>query len=458
MQATRRWIVWLASLASILALAPAASAATTVPNPTTGNPFGCRASGIRTDLGGSDVVEPVVANPATYPCYDQSSGVASTQVPTGNSQLITAGPVGAFTYVAGSSNGSTAYGAAAVASVKAVNIPTSQGIITIVGPAEADAAYECVSGKVVGYGQSTLDVVYVNGKATFIPAGGQQQTIPLGGGAYIVANEKITTPTSITERVLDVHLSNGTDVIVGEAMVTLRGSDPCATSTGQPPVLEICPQGSTLDVVHQECVIRLPGQVIYVSRPFQGPSGGVVMALSVARKRFHSPCLYGTGPKFALIATKRGARVLGTPRSDRILAFGALERVSGLGGNDCIDGKGFHQQLFDGNGKDRVWGGSGFTRIAVGNGNDYVNGRGGRDWITAGNGNDKVIGGKQTSRIDIGLGRDVVYGGPAKNRIWAGGDNARVNCGSGRNNTAFVRKRARHYAATHGCQHVHVLK
>jgi Ca2+-binding RTX toxin-like protein len=453
-------MVTLGALASLLVLAPGAFAATGTPSPSAGNPFGCRASGARVELGGATVAEPIVANAPTYPCYTASQGVATVSIPTGNSNSILGGPVGAFTDVAGSSDGSVAYGAAAVASVKGVTIPTGSGVVTVVGPAEADAGYECENGSVVGFGQSTLNVIYVNGKKTTLPTPGKPTTITLGGGAYIALNEKIQSASSITERVVDIHLASGSEIVVGEAQVTQNGTNPCAGVTGAPPSLEICPPGSTLNVVAQACEIILNGgkTVIYVSRPFKGPSGGTVVALSVARKRYHSPCLYGPGPKYALVATKRGGHVEGTLYSDRILALGAFERVAGLGGNDCIDGKGGNQKLFDGNGKDRVWASGGFNRIGVGNGNDQVNGRNGRDWITAGNGNDTVRGGRGNSRIDVGIGHDHVYGGPGRNRIWAAGDNARVSCGSGGHNLAFVRRRAYSYALSHGCTRVIRLK
>ncbi|HWC84963.1 MAG TPA: hypothetical protein VG388_00390, partial [Solirubrobacteraceae bacterium] len=60
-------------------------------------------------------------------------------------------------------------------------------------------------------------------------------------------------------------------------------------------------------------------------------------------------------------------------------------------------------------------------------------------------------------RIDVGLGRSRVFGGPGKNRVFAGANAAKVSCGSGHNNSAFVRTAAQHYAKTHGCQHIHLL-
>ena len=75
---------------------------------------------------------------------------------------------------------------------------------------------------------STLDVIYVNGVKQVLPSAGSPTTIQLGGGSYIAVNEKITTSTSITERVLDVHLQGLASIVVGEAEVTLTRSDPCA--------------------------------------------------------------------------------------------------------------------------------------------------------------------------------------------------------------------------------------
>jgi hypothetical protein len=352
--------------------------------------------------------------------------------------------------------GSTAPGATAVAAVQAVTIPTGNGgFISVAGPIEATASYACVNDQLVATASSTLMVLDVNGQNMTVQPGAPSK-IDLGGGSFIAVNQKVQTANSLTETVLEVNLNGVADIVLGEAKVTQSISNPCANTTGAPPVLEICPPGSTLNIGRQLCVIIACGQTIVVSRPFQGPSGGTVVALCTGKFRGY-PCTTGPGPKFALVATKQGGRVFGTPKSDRILAFGKYERIAGLGGNDCIDGIGGHQTIFDGNGNDKVYGGPGFNRIAVGQGNDYVNGRNGSDWITASNGRDRIIGGRGNSRIDVGLGRSVVFGGPGKNRIFAGANAAKVSCGSGHNNSAFVRTAAEHFAKTHGCQHIHLL-
>jgi Ca2+-binding RTX toxin-like protein len=426
-------------------------------------PFGCRASAARITLLSSLTVEPTIANPNTTPCATDTAGSATVSVPTTGSSIVNAGPVGAFTYSVYSPSGSTAPGATAVAAVQGVTIPTGgTGFISVVGPVQASASYSCVNDQLQSSGSSTLDLIDVNGQNQTVQPG-QPETIQLGGGSYIAINEQIQTATSLTERVLDVHLAGLADVVVGEAMVTQSVSDPCAGTSGTPPVLEICPPGSTLNIAAQLCEIVTTNangtqSVIVVSRPFQGPSGGTVYPTSVVAGKYPGyPCTTGPGPKFALVATKRGGRVFGTPKSDRILALGGYERVAGLGGNDCINGTGGHQTIYDGNGKDRIYAGRSSNRIGVGNGNDYVNGRSGSDWITAGNGNDTVYGGHGNSRIDVGLGKDHVHGGPGKNKIFAAANSAKVSCGTGRHNTAFLRTAAKKYASKHGCEHIHLL-
>jgi Ca2+-binding RTX toxin-like protein len=448
---TRRLTALLGAGICLLAFAGSAAAAGTTP-------FGCRASTARVTLLNSLTTEPTIANPSTTPCVTDTAGASTVSVPTTASAPVVAGPVGAFTYSVFSTSGATAPGATAVAAVDGVTIPSPNGNIVIAGPIQATASYACVNDALVPQGTSTLNLISINGTNTPV-APGQPTTIDLGGGSFIAVNQKVETANSLTETVLEVKLNGLADIVIGEAKVTQSVSSPCAGTSGAPPVLEICPPGSTLNISAQLCEIVLPGGgVIVVSRPFQGPSGGTVFPTSVVAKKYPGfPCTTGPGPKFALVATKRGGRVYGTPKSDRILALGAYERVAALGGNDCVNGNGAHLTIFDGNGKDRVYGGPAFTRIGVGNGNDYINGRSGSDWITAGNGSDTVIGGKGNSRIDVGLGKDHVSGGPGRNKIFAAANGAKISCGSGKHNTADVRSAAAKYAKSHGCQSIHLL-
>jgi hypothetical protein len=50
-----------------------------------------------------------------------------------------------------------------------------------------------------------------------LPAPGAPDTIQLGGGSYIALNQNVTTGTSITEQLVDVHLNGVGDVVMGEA-------------------------------------------------------------------------------------------------------------------------------------------------------------------------------------------------------------------------------------------------
>jgi hypothetical protein len=418
-------------------------------------------------LGQAVLAEPSVANKDTNPCLTDTALTGKIQVPTTN-PILAVGPAGAFTSQSGTPT--IAPGAAAVADIQAINIPTAAGTISIVGPIEADAAYQCTNGQLSSFAQSTLDVIYVNGVAMKLPAPGAPDNINLGL-VDIKVNQQYTTADSITERVLEVTVPSSAsplvDVIVGEATVTKNSANPCIGTTGVPPggggassTSQACPTGSTLDVTANACVIIFAGQTIYVSQPFKGPTGGTVLPLSVARQKYGGPCTTGPGPNFALVATKPHGRVQGTPRSDRILALGVGERVAGLAGNDCLDGRGGHgQKLYDGNGKDRVYGGPGSNRIGVGNGNDYLNGRtGSGDFISAGNGKDIVYGGHGKTRIAVGIGPDHIYGGPSANHIWAIGDRVQVRCGTGTRNQAWVRRNAVPFAHSHGCQTIHVIK
>lgn len=438
--------------------AGSASAATTTTGPQT-TPFGCRASSARVTLLNAVTVEPLVANSPDDPCKTDSHGVSSVNVPTTAAPGVNAGPAAVLTENVFSTTPGQARGATAVSDVQGVVIPTSSGQISIVGPVESTATYACSNGGLTSSATSTLDVLYIAGKAIALPSPGASMTIQLGGGSYIAINEKTETATSITERVLHVHLQGLADIVVGEAHVDLTASDPCLGSNGPPPNLNACPDGSTLDPVHLVCVIILPGgEVIIVGPPFTGPTGGKVLAVSVARTKYKSPCLNGPGPKYVLIVTKVHGRATGTLRADRIIALGAFERIAGLGGNDCIDGRGRGQTIWDGNGKDRIYGGPGKTRIGVGNGNSHVWGRKGADWITAGNGNDWLYGGSSSSRIDVGLGHSHVFGGPKNNRIFAGSGHALVKCGSGKHNVAYLRNRAAKYGAKHGCEKIYFLR
>ncbi|MHB8658390.1 MAG: choice-of-anchor P family protein [Solirubrobacteraceae bacterium] len=465
-------------------------------------PFGCRASLARVSLGSSTILEPLVANKATAPCTTLSDGLNSLSIPSAGKLILSAGPAAVYTFDSSSQptiTGTVAPGATALSTVNGVTIPTSGGSIVIVGPVSTQASYACMNGSVMAASSSTLTALYVNGQKISL-APDQGETIKLGGGSYVAINEKLQTATSLAERLLDVHLSDGDDIVVGEAKVTQVRADPCASSNSNgnsnttPPAINPCPPGSMLNIAAQLCEIVLPnGTVIIISRPFQGPTGGEVLALSVARKLYRSPCLYGKGPNYAIVGTNKADRITGTSRSERILALAGDDRVAGQGGDDCIDGGpgddriwggngndrvfggpgddrisvqngdayvdggSGNDKIFLGNGNDRVFGGPGNDRISVGRGNDYINGGTGNDTISAGDGNDTAIGGPGNDWIYVGNGIDHVYGGSGNDRIYSPSENGYIDCGSGRD-LAYINTFAMPYARRHGCETVRQLR
>jgi hypothetical protein len=463
------------------------------------NPFGCRASLARVGLGNATILEPIVANGPGAPCASDSHGVQTASIPALSNYLALAGPAAVYTFSSTSqptTTGAVAPGATALASVDGVTIPTPNGgSIVIAGPVQASASYECSGGKVTSSGSTTLSVITVNGtKITLVPD--QGLTIPLGNGSYVAVNESLKTATSVTERILDVHLQGLADVVVGEASVSQNSANPCAGTFGTPPPsLNPCPAGSTFDPVNQVCEIVLPGgTVIIVGRPFEGPTGGTVLALSVARRLYHSPCLQGRGPNYAIVGTNHADRINGTRLSERILGLGGPDRIAGQGGSDCIDGGAGkdriwggngdkvrvyggsgndrisvqngdayadggsgNDRIFLGNGNDVAYGGPGNDRVAVGRGNDRIWGGTGNDILVAGNGDDMVDGGAGNDRIYLGNGRDHIYGDSGSDRLYGRGQVAWMNCGSG-SDTAYVNTFAARWAARHGCERIHLIR
>lgn len=427
-------------------------------------PFGCRAS-IGRAVPSSSVlptVEPFVANNAGDPCVTDSSALPSATI--GNAALgvsASVGSAGAFTYSTTSLDPVTGFaaGAASLASTYSASITTSFGTVKI-GPSEAQAAYGCAGGAVVPTSSSTVGAITVNGSPIAIGNPSAEQTIALPGGATLKINETISTGTSLTRRVADLAIPNVGELVIAEAAVT-RGATPCAgdAGSGVPPVLTPCPAGSSFDILAKICKIAgSDGQgSTAVSPPFQGPTGGKVLALSVARSLYKSKCLSGSGPAYAVVGTSKADRINGTGKADRIIGLGGNDRLAGLAGKDCLDGGAGADKLFEGNGKGRrVYGGAGADRIQTGNGAASIYGGAGNDRIQTGNGAEHVWGGAGNDRINAGLGPVRVHGGAGHDRLYAPSQAGRVDCGAG-GGTAFVNRVEKRYAKAHRCSPVHVI-
>jgi hypothetical protein len=185
--------------------------------------------------------------------------------------------------------------------------------------------------------------------------------------------------------------------------------------------------------------IVLPGgTVVVVGRPFQGPTGGTVLALSVARRLYHRPCLHGLGPNYAIVGTNHADRIKGTRRSERILGLGGPDRIAGQGGSDGIDGgAGIDRHL----GRQRRQGscvrrprkrpdlGSERRRVrgrSIRRRPDLPRQRQRRRLRRPGN-----------DRIAVGRGDDKIWGGAGNDRLYGRGEVSWMYCGSGKD-TAYV--------------------
>ena len=222
----------------------------------------------------------------------------------------------------------------------------------------------------------------------------------------------------------DVPLAN---VIVAESRITLNGAacDPNAGGntpgtggnggggTGTGTSGQGCPNGSVYDAANKVCVIAVPGTQtpsnpagqltgpgsVVVSQPGKGPTGGTVITLAQARKRFPtSPCVRGGGPLYVVKGTNRKDKITGTNKRDRILGLKGNDRLDGGRGRDCIDG---------GKGRDGMTGGQQ---------NDRVYGRKGRDFLNGDAGNDRLMGGTGNDYINAAYGADRVFGGRGTTR------------------------------------------
>jgi hypothetical protein len=426
-----------AAFVSLLCIASSASAAS--------SPFGCRASAARVGLLGSTLLEPAVANNAENPCVNDSKLLSEVNVPATGSPLLTAGPAAVYTAA------SDATGAAALAQVDGVTIPTPSGALVIAGPIYALAEYSCVNGSVSSNAMSTLDLLYIGGTpVTLTP--GQNMTIQLGGGSYVSVNEQISTANSLTERVLDVHLAGLADIVVGEATVNQPASNPCTgPGGGGGGPITICPPGTTYNPGLQACVITLPGGgVIVINPPFGGESGGTVIPLGEARQLYNSRCLYGPGPNYAIVGTNGPDHINGTRRAERILGLGGNDVINGGGGNDCIDGGRGNDRLTDKDGNVRAYGGPGNDRIFLRNGNDHVYAGTGTNRLSVGRGNDWVYGGPGISTIYMDHGPKHVFLGARGGRAFAPGARDALHCASARDHVS-VNIFALGFAKRHGC-------
>jgi Ca2+-binding RTX toxin-like protein len=415
----------LAVIAALTAVAPAAGQSSAT----------CRASAARATVATQVTSEPTVANPAGGPCTSQSQRGAAAE------------PVGPLSV--SDPKATTRIGPGVIssaASVSGAQLSDASGVS--VGVVEATQTASCTDGNTVTSGASHVDALSIGGQPVTL-AGDRpvDQTI---GGVRIRFNQ--VTGGTRQALVLDI---GPTQLVLGEATAS---GDACAVGGGPGDGGDddgggrICPLGAEYDPVQNLCIIRLGGgsgggrgQTIIVGRPYEGPSGGRVIALVTAREMAakgqlqKSACLGGPGPKYVVVGTKGANHITGTNGPDRILGLAGKDRLDGGRGNDCIDGGSSRDVISGGQGDDRTWGKSGNDALNGGSGNDRLNGDSGKD------------------SINTGFGRDRVNGGSGGDRINAAtaGPGATIRGGSGRDTVRINRNERR---KTRGAERIYVIK
>ena len=443
----------VATTFGFLLLVPSADAFTGLPV------WKCRASASYSSVNGGPRVESVVANgklgtTSSAPtenaqCAEAETGAGNLATPLGIAQ----GDLGVSTAQAKTTitpelGKAIDQKVSAFARVNGTNI----GTIPVLGVTTAGATGSCTPGSLTPNLQGASNAVSLLGANQDGLATALGNLLNATGLVKVVFNEQIRTSNSLTVRAAHITVLSGTsgappalDLVVGEAKVGFEGPvcDPTKQGGPGPDLGRVCPLGSVLDLASNPLVCIIPGSsgstfgTIIVGRPFTGPSGGTVVPIDLARKRFgNNVCLRGnSAPKFAIIGTNKRDRITGTNKADRILALAGKDAVSGGRGNDCIDG---------GTGSDNLSGSLGRDKIYGRTGNDHLNGASGNDLLVAGAGNDS---------INAGFGRDKAFGGSGRDfiNIATAGPPATVNCGSGRDKVRFnFNERARF--RSRGCE------
>jgi hypothetical protein len=460
----RKLPVVLAAVTGALLVAPSAQAFTTPPV------WQCRGSALWASVAGNNRIEPLVANgnintangasPDRAQCVNSETGLGNTPTQLGLSpDFLTAVTGKASTAIVPELGRAIDQKIASEGRVEDLKLFVGAGGPALgIGAANSAAAATCVPGSLTPRFSGDSRVADITLGGTVIPLDRLVSALAdalnpiLGAVVEIKADERIQTPTSLTIRALHIKVLRGTtpfvDLVVGEAKVASSGPvcDPTKQNGNPPNGNGVCPKGSVLVPETNLCVIKKEtsgsglGDII-VGRPFQGPSGGTVVPIDIARKKYGmSPCLSrGGAPKFAIIGTNKADRITGTNIADRIIGLGGNDKLDGGRGNDCIEGRSGGDNMSGALGNDKVYGSTG---------NDHLNGGPGTDYLSAGSGNDTV---------NASFGRDRVLGGSGRDfiNIATAGPPATADCGSGPDKVRInrnERKKIKH------CETVYIFK
>jgi hypothetical protein len=461
---SRKLLVVLSAAIGTLVLVPSADALTRTPV------WQCRASPAWTSINDGNRVEPFAANgnintargtsPDREQCAPSETGAGNTATQIGIPQdLLGARTASGITGLRPELGRAIDQTASATARVENVTLQLPQGARVTIGVnvASSAATGECVKGSATPRFAGTSQVVGLTLGGNPIDLDPLVKALddllqPLNAVVDIIPNEEIRTSTSLTRRALHLKVltpSGGpplVDAVLAESRVGANGpvcDKDRQGDDGGPTVPPVCPKGSILD--GDVCVIPAGTDgsnlgVIIVGKPFQGPSGGTVVPVDVARKRYgRSACLGGNGtPKFAIIGTNKADRITGTNVADRIIGLGGNDKLDGGRGNDCIEGRTGGDNMSGGLGKDRIYGNSG---------RDHLNGGPDADYLSAGAGNDTVNAAYGRDHVSGGSGRDFI-------NVATAGPAASINCGAG---SDVVRVNRNERKRVRGCERVAVF-
>lgn len=435
------------ALVALGAAAPAHAATAT---------WSCSANALVATVAGLDPVNPLTAT--RTPCADQNTGLPNTTDALGLAPTINAKSAYAITTAKPNPARPIQQTVGAAAGVEGLSIVS--GGTTILG-------VDAIRTQVVASCKNDVPVFTPTADAVGVTLGGQKISLDkpliqitdavsglLGRLIELRVNEQVRDANGLTFRglhlkVLNVNNTPLLDVVIAESKVSSSSAcDPKADGNADPngttgsDLKKICATGSTYDVQRNACIIPASasgGQgVVVIGAPYSGPSGGSVISLTLARKRYKSPCLQGPGPKYVIVGTKNRNRITGTNVADRILGLAGNDALDGGRGGDCLDG---------GTGGDTLSGALGDDRAYGFSGNDHLNGGPGNDRLSAGAGNDTV---------NTSFGRDTVIAGSGRDYINSAtaGSPAKINCGTGPD-TVRINRNER--SRLKGCETVYVF-
>ncbi len=436
---------------ALLAATPS-SAATAV--------WDCGADAAAVSLAGQTAVNPITT--ANRPCATHTSGLPDLAGSAGLTPAVSARTAYAVTSAQPAASKPIEQTVGSASGVEGLSLNAGGTIVIGVDAAQSQAAARCVSSRPQLGGSSTIAGLTINGTSVPLDSGLSQLTDALskslGAVLQIKLGEQLKSADGLVQRAAHITLLPQTgaaplvDVIIAESRVTAAGAcDPNADGNANTPTSpttsgsslpQVCASGSVLQASSGKCVIPASasgGQgTIIIGAPFTGPSGGSVWSLNKARAKYHSICLHGPGPAYAIIGTGKADRITGRNSDDRILSLAGNDRVDGGRGDDCIDG---------GTGADNLAGSLGADRIYGKTGRDHLNGGPRTDYLSSGSGNDTINAAFGADRIKAGSGRDYV-------NVATAGPAAHVDCGADHDKVRANRNERRHI---HRCETRYML-